>query len=99
MPKVYVVHDQGRVNLLPAEEYGELKVCLNGRFSHHMNKRVFGHLRESLRDITRDDFLIPMGNPAYIAMAGGIIMEKLGSMKILQWDNQTQQYTVVEITA
>lgn len=98
MPKVYVIHDQGRTNLTPAEDFGELIPCLTGRYSHLMGKRVFANLRESLRDITRDDYIIPIGNPTYIAMAGGIIMEKLGSMKMLQWDGQSQKYTVVEVT-
>lgn len=97
MPKVYVVHDQQKLNLLPAEQYGEITPCLSGNYGRAMGRRVYGFLRESLRDVKKEDFILPVGNPAYIAMAGAIVMDKLGSMNILQWDNMTQQYIVVEV--
>ena len=94
---VYIVQDLGRTSLIPAEDYGDLKVCLDRRYSHLAVRRAFSLLRESMRDITREDFLLPIGNPAYIAFAGSIMKEKTGLVRCLSWDNQAQKYFVQEV--
>jgi hypothetical protein len=95
--KVYVVHNLGRVNLLPAEDFGELVICLDRYYNHVQVRRAYANLREAMRDVTRDDFILPVGNPSYIAFAGGIMMDRTGIIRTLQWDRQLEKYYVQEI--
>lgn len=95
--KVYVVQDLGKTSLIAAEEYGEIVTCLTRRYSHVAVRRAYALLRESLRDITREDFLLPIGNPAYIAFAGSIMKERTGLVRCLSWDNQAQKYYIQEV--
>ncbi len=94
---IYVVQDLGNISLVAAEEFGELKPCLRSRYSHLSVRKAYALLRESLRDITREDFLLPIGNPAYIAFAGSIMKEKTGLIRVLSWDNQAQKYFIQEV--
>ena len=90
MNKVYITQDLGRINYLPAEQYGELEVVIEGRVSHLGLKRSMTRMQDAMRDITKDDWIIPSGHPALIALAGYITIRSgrsEGSMKIIAVDN------------
>ena len=97
MPKVYVIQDLGHLNFLPAESFGELISCIDGRVSHVGMPRAFSRLRHSLRHITADDWLIPTGHPALIAFGGHAMAKLTGVIRILCWDGQMNKYIPVEI--
>jgi hypothetical protein len=93
--KVYIVQDLGHFNFVPAEPYGELISCIDGRVSHVGMQKAF--FRKSLSRISADDWLIPAGHPALIAYAGHCMALRAGVIRILSWDGQTQTYIPSEI--
>tara|TARA_A100001388_G_scaffold153409_2_gene114055 strand:+ start:3302 stop:3622 length:321 start_codon:yes stop_codon:yes gene_type:complete len=96
--KVYVVQESQGRNLLPAQEYGDINVLLppgNVAFSSSPTVR---RLRNGLKDFTDSDYLLLMGDPAAIAMAGAIATEQnRGRMQLLKWDRQEHRYFVIKV--
>jgi hypothetical protein len=97
VPKVYIVQDTGHLNFIPAEHYGELIACIDGRVSHVGMPRAFSRLQKSLSRISADDWLVPTGHPALIAYAGHLMASRAGVIRILSWDNQTSTYIPSQI--
>ncbi len=96
--KVYVVQEASGRNLLPAQDFGTIEVLLppgNVAFSSSPTVR---RLRQGLRTFSDEDYLLLMGDPAAIAMAGAIASESnRGRIKLLKWDRQEQHYFVVNV--
>lgn len=80
-----------------ALEYGELVICLPaGRVSLTPGPTI-DTLKEKLRDFSDDDYLLPVGNPGLIAVAGAIASENnRGKFKVLVWDKDSRQYIKVD---
>jgi hypothetical protein len=97
MAKVYIVQDLGHLNFIPAETYGELISCIDGRVSHVGMQGAFSRLKKTLRHIRADDWLIPTGNPALIAFAGHIMAQHTGVIRILSWDGHAMKYIPSEV--
>lgn len=97
MTKVYITHDLGRQNFLPAEKFGELVSVIEGHVSPTGLKRFQGEMQDKLRGITKDDYLLHAGHPALIALAGAIMANRTGWVRVLSWDNMTQQYVASEL--
>ena len=95
---VYILQDMG-VNFRSAEEYGDLKVIL----PHNKNiilssGPVTIKLRQELKDFNDNDYLLLIGDPAIIAIAGAIASEvNLGKFKVLRWDRNESRYYDIEI--
>ncbi len=93
MPKVYVIQDSPGKNLQPAKEFGELVVMLT---SH--DKLASGDVKLShyLRDFTKHDFLLLIGNPFFIAQAAVIasFTEGVAEVQCLVWDREHYKYNV-----
>jgi len=97
MSKVYITQDLGRTNFLPAEKYGELVSVVQGHVSPTGLKRFQREMQEKLRGITSEDYLLPAGHPALIILAGAIMANRTGWVRVLTWDNITQQYVPSEL--
>ncbi len=97
MTKVYITHDLGRKNFLPAEKFGELVSVIEGHVSPTGLKRFQREMQEKLRLITKDDYLLPVAHPALVALAGAIMVNRTGWLRVLTWDNLTQQYVPSEL--
>lgn len=97
MSTIYITHDLGKVNYLPAEKYGELKSVIEGHVSPLAVKRSFARMQDEMRGITKDDWIIPSGNPALMALAGFIMANRTGMIRMLVWDGQTSQYVPSEV--
>lgn len=97
--RCFIVQDLGRIDFLPAEQYGELVFVVVGRTSiHHLNRTVEA-MRNKMRDITKDDWIIACGNPVLIALAGAIMAQRTGCVRVLSWDAQVQRYIPAEVAA
>jgi hypothetical protein len=98
MSNVYILVDDPRasLNFLPAEKFGKLKVVYPHPINPTQLRSIYTDLEDKLLDINEEDYLLPTGPPALIALAGYLWMDILGSMKILTWDRATQQYYAVE---
>mgnify|MGYP001617435192 CR=1 FL=1 len=94
MSKVYILVDnpQSPINFLPAEKYGELRILYDNNVSPTHLRRIYPELKDKLKFIEKDDYLIPTGPPSLIALAGHIWLAKLGVLNMLVWDRGTQQY-------
>ena len=95
---VYVLQEMGR-NIRSAEKFGDLKVCLpdNRQMILSSGPLTF-KLKQELKDFNDKDYLLLIGDPAIIAIAGAIASEmNRGKFKVLRWDRNESRYYDIEI--
>ena len=95
---VYVLQEMGR-NIRSAEKFGDLKICLpdNRQMVLSSGPLTF-KLKQELKDFNDDDYLLLIGDPAIIAVAGAIASENNnGRFKVLKWDRNEMKYYDIEI--
>ena len=92
---VYVIMDSHGKNLLPAKEFGDLRVMLKGDESP---TEATNKLERALSEMSHDDHLLLIGNPVFIALASHIALTKLdGEVKLLVWDRESYSYNSTTI--
>lgn len=99
MNKVFVVQQQPGKNLIPAIKYGELVPLLNPQDQIIINsERAVKLIGDKLALFDDDDFLLLIGDPAAILIAG-VMAAKVnnGIVNVLKWDRQTSEYYPVKI--
>jgi folate-dependent tRNA-U54 methylase TrmFO/GidA len=95
---VYVLQEMGR-NVRSAEKFGDLKVVLpdNRQIVLSSGPLTF-KLKHELKDFNDNDYLLLMGDPAIIAVAGAVASDVNGGrFKILKWDRDEKKYYDIEI--
>jgi len=95
---VYVLQEMGR-NIRSAEKFGDLKVVLpdNRQIVLSSGPLTF-KLKHELKDFNDDDYLLLMGDPAIIAVAGAVVSDvNGGKFKVLKWDRDEKKYYDIEI--
>ena len=95
---VYILQEMGR-NVRSAEKFGDLKVVLpdNRQIVLSSGPLTF-KLKQELKDFNDNDYLLLMGDPAIIAVAGAVVSEiNGGRFKILKWDRDEKRYYDIEI--
>ena len=95
---VYVLQEMGR-NVRSAEKFGDLKVVLpdNRQIVLSSGPLTF-KLKHELKDFNDNDYLLLMGDPAIIALAGAVASDVNGGrFKILKWDRDEKRYYDIEI--
>jgi len=95
---VYVLQEMGR-NIRSAEKFGDLKVVLpdNKQIVLSSGPLTF-KLKHALKDFNDDDYLLLMGDPAIIAVAGAVVSDvNGGKFKVLKWDRDEKKYYDIEI--
>ena len=95
---VYVLQEMGR-NIRSAEKFGDLKVVLpdNKQIVLSSGPLTF-KLKHALKDFNDDDYLLLMGDPAIIALAGAVASDvNGGKFKVLKWDRDEKKYYDIEI--
>lgn len=99
MARVFILQDNPHSpkNFLPAEEYGELIVLFNHHISPAHISRCVAQLRDKLRGVTNEDWLIPVGHPALILAAGFVWFDMTSQLNTLVWDQQTSKYVPLRI--
>jgi len=97
MSKVYITQDVGKINFNAAEEYGELVPVIEGHVNHTQLKRSMTRMQDIMRPITKDDWIVCAGNFSLIALAGFIMANRTGCIRILAWDNMMQRYVPAEV--
>ena len=95
---VYVLQEMGR-NIRSAEKFGDLKVVLPDNKQIVLSSGPLTHkLKKELSTFCADDYLLLMGDPAIIALAGAIASEmNRGKFKVLKWDRDEKKYYDLEI--
>ena len=88
-----------KINIMGASKYGEFKFLLP-EFSQIIfspGPLIF-KLRKSLKDFTREDYLLLTGDPAIIGVACSIVSDMTnGKYNLLKWDKQEKQYYPINI--
>ena len=95
---VYVLQEMGR-NVRSAEKFGDLKIVLpdNRQIVLSSGPLTF-KLQHELKDFNDDDYLLLMGDPAIIALAGAVASDVNGGrFKVLKWDRDEKRYYDIEI--
>ena len=86
-------------NVRSAESFGDLKVMLpdNKQMILASGPLTF-KLKQELKEFSDDDYLLLIGDPAIIAIAGAIASEmNRGKFKVLRWDRNEARYYDIEI--
>lgn len=108
MSKVFVVQSTHRwddeakmlvpkFDVGPAREYGHLVFLLGSNAAPFNSAPVIEELKHKLSEITEQDYLLLMGNPALIGFAATIAANTLGGkLRLLQWSGKERRYLVVE---
>ena len=95
---VYVLQEMGR-NVRSAEKFGDLKIVLSDNKQIVLSSGPLTFkLRHELKDFNDNDYLLLMGDPAIIAVAGAIASDiNNGRFKVLKWDRNETKYYDIEI--
>ena len=95
---VYVLQEMGR-NIRSAEKFGDLKVVLSDNKQIVLSSGPLTFkLKHALKDFNDNDYLLLMGDPAIIAVAGAIAAKNNnGKFKVLKWDRDEKKYYDIEI--
>lgn len=104
MPKVYVVQQHlhkdelgivvPKYDLTPATEYGELVFCFGaGDMDYHNNPQgAVKRLRSVLKDITPDDFILPIGSTTLMCLTAAVAAEYTATLNFLYWSRKDGNY-------
>ena len=95
---VYVLQEMGR-NIRSAEKFGDLKVLLPDNKQIVLSSGPLAHkLTKELSTFNDDDYLLLIGDPAIIAVAGAIASKMNGGrFKVLKCDRDEKRYYDIEI--
>ena len=85
-------------DLSPAKKFGELKVLLPHGSLPIDTEPMISTLQDSLKDFSDDDYLLAIGNPTAMVMAGIIASQNNEKLKMLYWDSKVKDYISVEFT-
>lgn len=103
-PRVFLTQHspkiKGRaIDLTPALEYGELVVLLEAGQGEELNGTYAARrMAVMLADISDADYLLPIGNPVTIAIAGALAARfNRGRFNVLKWDNRAGTYCPVTV--
>lgn len=103
MPKVFVPNLVTRYNpqkgkVVPcfdftnATRFGELHFVLNDDYKSEFFHDAIQKVEKSLENVTKEDYFIPTGEPAMIAVCAAVIVKKTGKLNLLRWDRIRQEY-------
>lgn len=97
--KVYLVQENPYVNVLSAEEYGDIEILFDsGQQIMFSPQPAIKKLRRKLKSFCDDDYLLMMGDPAAMGIACCIAADiNRGKFKILKWDKKEKRYYPVSI--
>lgn len=88
------------VNLRNAESFGEVQVLIPGDHVHAamVTQPTIYRMRRALQGFSKNDYLLPVGDPSLVAMAAGVASkENHGHYKLLRWNRTEKRYDVVEV--
>ncbi len=103
MPTVYVVQEpraiRGKVvDILGAMDFGSLETLLSKDVNVLDGTFVAREIFNKLRHITPEDYVLPIGDPAAIAIVCAIASKKTkGRFNILKWDRREMRYYPVTV--
>ena len=95
---VYVVQEPKGINIISATKYGDIEIVLPA--TEHITFETEGvveKIKNKLKNITEDDYLLLLGDPAAIGIATYFALKTNKRCQFLKWDRQEKMYYVVEV--
>lgn len=87
-----------KFDLTSAAKYGEIKILIPAGQSLVSSVPVVRQLNDLMRDFSRDDYLLPLGDPAIMAAASGVAtLKTAGCFSVLKWDRRSGAYLAVPL--
>jgi hypothetical protein len=85
---------EDKYNFQKASIYGNVKIILTSdRTSPLVPSPAIFQLQQALKNFSDEDYLLPVGNPAFVAAAGAIAAKNNGGrFKMLIWDKRAASY-------
>ena len=97
MSIVYVVQEVKNRNIMSAQKYGELELLLPGGDIVLSSAPTVSRLKKGLKDYNDNDYILTMGDPIAIAIAGAVASDfNNGRVNFLKWDRQERLYFPVK---
>jgi len=85
-------------DISPAIEYGELEILTRHSQSMIFSVPMVRALRDSLKNFSDEDYILPVGDPITIGAVCAIAADINGGFyKVLKWDKRTRKYMPIEI--
>lgn len=99
LPRVFVVQEDPRKNVMSAEEFGVLTPVLGPDAQITFASAPWVRkIRTALHDYNGEDYLLAIGDPVAIGVCCAVAAEATGgTFKMLKWDRQERRYYPVEI--
>lgn len=99
MSKVYLVQERPGINFAPALKFGPVVSLLshsqNSMFSTAPTVKT---LKDGLAEFTKDDMILPAGDPVAIGIAMALAAERTGGrLRVLKWNNLDKVYVPVKV--
>lgn len=86
------------IDLAPAREFGDIVEMLPRHANRAQIAPCLKALHAALKNFTRDDFIIAVGDPTLIGAACVIAAQKTnGYLRMLRWDRRDANYSAVEM--
>ncbi len=97
---IYIVQDNGNINFRPAQVFGEKLVAVSKRdIPIYADPEI--HEAEIAANLLKFnpivDYLILVGDPVNILLAGHILLKKHKGFDCLKWDRQNRDYFEVHL--
>lgn len=98
MSRVYVIQENRKIDISPAEEYGEITVLLPSGDANYQADATFKSLEKQLEQFNpAEDYVLLTGDPTAMFMAGSILAEvcysrQVTHMNVLKWNRKTSRY-------
>ena len=84
-------------DLSPAKKFGDLKVLLPHGWLPIDTEPMLKNIQDGLKDFNSDDYLLAIGNPTAMVVAGVIAAQNNnGQIKMLYWDSKIKDYISVD---
>ncbi len=107
MKTVYVIQNQmhfdkdkgcyaPRFDLSAAEEHGELKFLLSPTAAPFYTEEIIEEIREGLKDFSKEDSILLIGNPVLIGITAAIAADIVGTVQFLQWSGKEKRYIPIK---
>lgn len=100
LPKVFVVSETQKHNIIPAADFGDIEIVLppNQAQVIFSSGPTVQRVKRALEDFCDDDYLLFIGDPTAISILAAVAAAKnSGRYKALKWDKQERRYLPIQI--
>lgn len=100
MARVFVVQDNPRIDVTPAQKFGEIKCLFRAHDQvYHETTEAVTRVHDQLKNIEEDDYLVMSGDPCLMVVVACVAADLLdGKLNLLKWDRREHQYVAVRFS-